>query len=276
MVKDCQGKYSKCITALTPTICRLMNVNLPSFCKEDAIESLIEAVQSKRITRIEKCLVYAPDALGTYFYKKNTEIFKSISGHTDIEVPLLSVFPSKTPVCFASMFTGVMPEVHGIMEYKKPVLECDTIFDVLVRGEKKAAIVAVTKSSIDCIFRSRNIDYFSEIYDRQVTEKAIKLIEANEHDFIVAYHQEYDDTLHKTTQESSEAIEASKRHADSFIKLAKCCESAWKGHNYLIMFTPDHGAHIDPDTGKGTHGLDIPEDMAVTHFYGIHRAEEKI
>lgn len=275
MLKEYNCEKSVCITAVTPTICRLMNINLPSVCNEDAIESLVEEALSKGITRIEKCLIYAPDAIGTYFYKRHTDILSSVIEFAPFEIPLLSIFPPKTPVCFASMFTGVMPEVHGIRQYEKPVIEIETLFDAMIDSGKKTAIAAVADSSIDRIFRNRKIDYFSEIYDEQVTERTLWLINENNHDFIVAYHQEYDDTIHKTTPESTEAVNAAKRHADSFRKLAKCCESAWQEYNYSIMFTPDHGTHIDPDTGKGTHGKNIPEDMEVTHFYGLYSSRAK-
>ena len=274
MTKKWHYEDSNCITSVTPTICKLMKIAPPSCSDGDIIQSLIERAEVKQISQIEKCLLYAPDAIGTHLYKKYSDLFAGVLQHAPIEVSLCSVVPPKTPVCFASMFTGAMPDMHGIQEYKKPVLKCDTLFDALIRGGKKVAIVAVANSSIDCIFRDRKIDYFSEIYDEQVTSRAIQLIEANEHDFIVAYHQEYDDTLHKSTPESEEAIEAVKNHVDSFVKIAKYCELAWRKYDRLIMFTPDHGAHVDPDTGRGTHGKDIPEDMEICHFCNIASGNE--
>lgn len=269
MSKKWHYEDSNCIISVTPTICKLMKITPPSCSDGDIIQSLVERSEVKQISQIEKCLIYAPDAIGTNLYKKYPSLFADILQHAPIKVNLYSVVPPKTPVCFASMFTGAMPNIHGIQEYKKSVLECDTLFDALIRAGKKVAIVAVANSSIDCIFRNRNIDYFSEIYDEQVTSRTIQLIEANEHDFIVAYHQEYDDALHKSTPESEIAIEAVKNHVDSFVKIAKHCKLAWGKYHRLIMFTPDHGAHIDPDTGRGTHGKDISEDMEIYHFYNI-------
>lgn len=275
MTKQRHYEVSNCITSVTPTICKLMKIT-PPFCSEgDVIQSLVEKTEVKRILQIEKCLLYAPDAIGKDLYKKHPCLFVDILQYAPIEVSLCSVVPPKTPVCFASMFTGAMPDIHGIQEYKKTILECDTLFDALIRGGKKIAIVAVANSSIDCIFRNRNIDYFSEIYDEQVTSRTIQLIEADEHDFIVAYHQEYDDTLHKSTPESKEAIQAVKNHVDSFVRIAKHYESAWGKYDRMIMFTPDHGAHIDSDTGTGTHGKDIPEDMEIYHFCNIASGKRK-
>ena len=207
-------------------------------------------------------------------YEKYSSLFAEVLRYAPIKVPLYSVFPPKTPVCYASMFTGAMPEVHGIREYEKPVLKCDTLFDALIRNSKKIAIAAVANSSIDLIFRNRDIDYFSEKYDAQVTNRAVQLLELDKHHFIIAYHQEYDDILHKSTPQSEQAIKAIKKHVSSFIEIAQVCERSWKNYNRLIIFGPDHGAHSDPNTGKGCHGEDIPEDMQVYHFYGLYRGAD--
>jgi hypothetical protein len=169
------------------------------------------------------------------------------------------------------MFTGRPPASHGIRTYEKPVLRCETLFDRLVSAGKRVAIVAVRDSSIDRIFRGRAIDYFSERYDPEVTERTLRLLEEDRHDFVLAYHQEYDDTLHRTTPRSEEAVEALKKHVDAFVRLARAAHEHWAPYDRVLGFVPDHGAHVDPQTGKGTHGLDIPEDMEVRHFYGVFR-----
>ena len=233
------------------------------------IQSVVQAVETEGIRKIDKCLVYAPDAIGTHFFQKYSSLFEKVLKHTSLNVSLCSVYPPKTPVCFASMFTGGLPESHGIMAYERPVLQCDTIFDALIRDGKKVAIVAVANSSIDLIFRDRKIDYYSEKYDEQVTKRTIELLESDKHDFILAYHQEYDDTLHKTTPQSERAIQAVKRHIDSFDRIGSAFELHWKHYNRIIMFAPDHGAHIDSDSQKGSHGENIPEDMRIQHFIGI-------
>jgi hypothetical protein len=51
--------------------------------------------------------------------------------------------------------------------------------------------------------------------------------------------------------------------------MAEAANQHWKDKGHVVAFTPDHGAHIDPSTGKGDHGLDIPEDMNLFHCYGI-------
>jgi len=182
------------------------------------------------------------------------------------------MMPPKTPVCFASMFTGAPPEVHGIRKYERPVLTCDTLFDALARAGKRAAIVAVKDCSMDIIFRNRPIDYFTEDDDQQVTGRALELVRDDKHDFIVAYNQEYDDTLHRTRHDGPEALAAARRHVETFERLLQATEESWAAHGRVLIFAPDHGAHFDSAKGKGDHGEDIPEDMDVLHFWRVRPA----
>jgi hypothetical protein len=265
-----------CITSITPTLCKLMGISPPATAKGNALDGVIQAAQANLgHPYIEKCLIYCPDAIGTKLYRKYGYYFGPIMNRTTVVTPLLCVVPPKTPVCFASMFTGALPEIHGIKMYEKPVLKCDTIFDALVRAGKQTAIVAKEDSSIGRIFRERRIDYFFEKYDQEVTKRSINLLETNRHDFIVAYHQEYDDSLHATEPESKTSLSALQNHIRSFDLLAKECKEKWKASRYLIIFAPDHGAHIDSVTGKGTHGENIPDDMEVTHFFGFGGSKRK-
>ena len=117
--------------------------------------------------------------------------------------------------------------------------------------------------------------YYSEEYDEQVNDRAIQLIKNKGLDFILVYNQEYDDSLHSTGIESPQSITAMKNHVQSFIKLFETCEVNWSGYNRAYLFAPDHGAHDDPDTGTGTHGEDIPEDMEIIHFWGIYKKGSK-
>jgi hypothetical protein len=43
---------------------------------------------------------------------------------------------------------------------------------------------------------------------------------------------------------------------------------AWRGHNTVYGFCPDHGCHAI-DGNLGSHGLDMAEDMDIFHIYGF-------
>lgn len=216
---------------------------------------------------VKKLLIYAPDAIGRLMVEKLPAEFRAVEAVAAIKVSLQSVFPPKTPVCFASMFSGLSPDGHGIRRYEKPVLSCRTIFDVLPQRGIRTAIVAVKDSSIDLIFRGREVSYYSEPSDQDVTARALALIAGGAHDCVLAYHQNYDDILHASDPWNASALEAAREHARAFLKLAAAADKAWGGLPRALLFAPDHGAHIDPADGKGTHGEDIPDDMDVFHFW---------
>ncbi|MDO9183707.1 MAG: alkaline phosphatase family protein [Bacteriovorax sp.] len=251
------------LRSFTPTLCRAMGVPLPKLAKVDPYLDL-----SNLKTNITKALLFCPDAFGNHALKKLPELHQSIKESSTHEVELLSIFPPITPVCFASLFTGATPEEHGILHYEKPVLKCDTLFDALIRAGKKVAIVAVKNSSIDILFRERNLDYFSMDYDPLVSVKALELLSQNKHDVIVVYHQEYDDLLHDSGLFSELAVKALEHHVASWKLLVREASKAWK-QNFLVSFTPDHGGHIDSKNGFGDHGEDSPEDMELRHFFYI-------
>ncbi len=265
----------KNITSITPTICSLMDVPLPSISTEDVIDDILFINKKKSKNVITKCLLYAPDGIGYFLTIRYKDQFKKMAAIAPYSIRLCSVYPPKTPICFASMFTGALPKIHGRERSERTVLKCETIFDTFIKAGKKIAIVAVRSSSIDLIFRERKLDYFSEETDEKVTSRAVELLKQDQHDLIIVYHQEYDDLLHETTPVSPRAIIAMNNHIESFIELGNAFNKFWKKYNRLILFTPDHGAHISREDGRGTHGNNIPEDMVIRHYYNVEKGENK-
>ena len=183
---------------------------------------------------------------------------------------MLSVMPSVTPVCFASMYSGVMPDVHGIKRYEKPVLTVDTIFDYFIRAGKKPAIVSTSGDSISKIFLNRDMEYF--IYDEidEVNQKASELIKEDRFDLIVIYNGDYDSTMHKHGPEAEESLKALESNVNYYDRMVNQIKADWANHNVFYGFCPDHGCH-EIDGECGSHGLDMQEDMNVIHFYGINK-----
>ncbi len=260
------------IASVTPTICSLAGVAPPKDSGAQPIDTvLILAAKMLNGKKVEKTLIYAPDAIGEGLYRDYEKFFSGIKQLAPLEVEMKSVLPTWTPVCFSSMFTGAQPEVHGIRKYEKPVLGCDTLFDAFARAKKNVAIVAVKGSSIDLVFRNRKIDYYTEEYDPQVEARVLDILNAKDYDLILVYHQEYDDLMHASTPRDPKALLAFKRHLKSFETLAAAFNERYTSKNRVVAFTPDHGTHIDPTTGKGAHGTDSPDDVDVRHFWGINK-----
>jgi len=261
------------IRSVTPTLCRLMGIDPPAASNAPPLESVLDAWSLRlEAPTVDRVLVYAADAIGRVFFDNHPDLKQRLVDATDLAGELQAMRPPKTPVCFASMFTGALPEVHGIRKYERPVLTCDTLFDVLARAGKRAAIVAVKDCSMDTIFRNRPIDYFSEENDAGVLERTLALLKAGAHDIIVSYNQDYDDTLHATRHDGPVAVAAARRHVETFMTLWQAVEDRWAGHSRALVFVSAHGAHFDVAKGRGDHCEDIPEDMDVMHFWRVRPA----
>lgn len=262
-------RNSVCITTVADTVSSIMGVE-----RKETLNPVLLKLAEKKLgkERADRAVLYNPDAVALWLYQKYTDLFSDALISSDIALPMLSVMPSVTPVCFASMYTGVMPEIHGIQKYEKPVLTVNTIFDTFIEAGKKCAIVSTARDSISCIFLEREMDYF--IYENleDVNKKALELIDEDNYDLIVIYNGNYDGTMHKFGPESEESINALKHNIAFYNELVEKIKSSWKDHNVLYGFMPDHGCHeIDGDCGS--HGLDMEEDMNIIHFYGIKTKE---
>ncbi len=260
------------IRTLTPTICRLMDVKPPQYSTAEVQKKLIAAMKRDGIEKIDKCLIYAPDGIGRTIQVKYPDLFKGILQIINHSEPLQSVYPPMTPICFAAMFTGASPDVNGISTYIKPVIKTDTIFDAMLAAGKKVAIIAVTNCSIDLMYKERTLDYFSEPDDAHVIETALNVID--KYDFMVIYNQEYDSTLHRNDPYGEACLNAVVHHNEAYIKLAGAVNNAWENYCRLLVYAPDHGAHLNPDGNIGTHGQNIPEDMDLLHHYVYFPAKQ--
>jgi hypothetical protein len=232
------------------------------------VVAIKEIVDKKAGGRVDRMLLYNPDAVGEWIYEKYYDLFYNVRKYTDVSVDFLTAFPPKTPVCFATMYTGAEPAVHGITHYEKPVLKVDTFFDALPDSGKKVAMVAVANQSIPRIFAELDIDYYLMKYDDEVVEKALELIAEDKYDVIEIYNQEYDDKMHRSWPTSRIAVNALRHYNASFGKLMEAVSAHWKDHDTLVAFSTDHGVH-KPLFGLGAHGKNIPKDMNIRHFFGV-------
>ena len=227
-----------------------------------------EAFEGKKADRI---FMYNPDAIAQWICEKYPEFLKEVTALTDLQLPLRSVMPSVTPVCFGTMYTGAQPEVHGIRRYEKPVIAIDTIFDALIRAGKKPVILGDNQCSMGKIFLNRDMDYF--LYDtvEEINAKAAQLILEDQYDFIAIYNGNYDSRMHKVGPEDVHALGELRYNAKAFGMFCELIKSNWQGHTTLMGFAMDHGCH-EIDGGCGSHGLDMPEDLNIVHLYNIYGA----
>ena len=226
--------------------------------------------------KVDRVVMYNPDAIAQWIYEKYPAFLQETKIRTDVEVPLASVMPSVTPVCFGTMYTGAQPQVHGIQKYEKPVITIETIFDALIAAGKKPVLITYEKCSLSRIFLERNMDYFhfedGDISD--VNAKAIETMLRDEHDFIVIYNGNYDSVMHKNGPESAKSLAELRVNDHMFACISNLIKEHWKHHNTLVGFAMDHGCH-EIDGNCGSHGLDMPEDLNIVHLYKGYPKEKK-
>lgn len=252
------------LTGIAASITEALGVKAPDSA-ENALDIMTRFTSGKKIDRV---LMYNPDAVALWLFEKYTDIFAPVMLNTQLTLPLQTVMPSVTPVCFATMYTGTQPDIHGIKAYRKPVVKTDSVFDALIRAGKKPCIVSTGEDSMSKIFLERDMDYFIVETPDEANEKAIELIKEDKYDLICVYNGNYDAVMHKVSPEGEEAIEALRHNTAAFAKLADAVRENWQSHTTLIGFAPDHGCH-EIDGKSGGHGLMMPEDMNIIHFYGV-------
>lgn len=270
MVKgDSEMKYNKnSLDTLCGALAYAMGITAPKESAEKNADIVSYIDKSLNGEKVDRIFMYNPDAIGQWIYEKYPYLFKEAEEIADIKLPLRAVMPSVTPVCFGTMYTGAQPEVHGIQAYVKPVITIDTIFDALIRAGKKPVIVTDAKSSLAKIYLNRKMDYY--VYETldEVNAKAAELIQKDEYDFYVVYNCNYDSQMHKTGPESIEALSEIKANSRTFAMFSAMIKEHWKSHNTLLGFAMDHGCH-EIDGGCGSHGLEMPEDLNITHLYKL-------
>lgn len=258
------------LTHFAATVATVFRIEPPKHA-EPPLESVCEKVRKLSPGLLDRVVIYNPDAVAQWLVRKHGAMFKSVFEHAPIELPMTTMMPSVTPVCFGTMYTGARPEVHGIQVYAKPVIKIDTLFDSLLRAGKRPVIVATEGSSMSRIFLERKMDYFIFADAHAALKKAQELIEQDQHDFIVVYNGDYDSAMHRTGTESKASLEALRFQVEGFDALAKCIKKHWTKHNTLLAFSTDHGVH-DAEGSKGTigkHGTKLPEDINILHCLGV-------
>jgi len=217
--------------------------------------------------KAQRILIHCPDAVGDIHYQKHPELLRRVENIADIKLLSTAVFPSVTPVCFCTMFSGASPEVHGFKKWEQKIVTVETIFEIFANAGKSVAIVA-KDSSMARIFRNRKIDYYTLRSDDIARRLTNRLIEEDEYDLIVSYTWQFDHCGHHNGPDSPEALAALKYCVESFEEYAAQVEKYWSKYNRVLVWAPDHGNHR-VDEVSGSHGKDIPEDMLVNHFYRI-------
>lgn len=252
----------------TRTVAQIAGIPAPekSICANTAVTKRAAIEFSNKTA--DRVFLYNPDAIANWLFRKYTQLFEPAMNCTSLQIPIRTVLPSVTPVCFASMYTGALPEVHGIMEYSKPVVKTDTLFDAYIRENKKPVIISTKGNSMSEIFLERDMDYYIYNTPEDCNDKAEELIRRDEYDMIVLYNGDYDASMHRSGPEAQVSLDILSKNIEVFARISNTIKAYWQKHRTLLAFLPDHGCH-EIEGNLGSHGLDMPEDMEIVHMYSF-------
>ena len=257
------------IASVTPTLCALCGVRAPFDGEAPPLQAVLAlARETLGGEPVRRCLVFAPDALGDQFAAARPDLVAAVAAIAPLAVPLRSIDPPWTPVCFASMFTGAPPRATASGNTRS---RCSPSTPSSTRSFARGAAWPSSRcadSSMDLIFRGRALDYFTEKYDPWVTEKALSLVAADRDDLVMlppGVRRRHA----RARPRPSRGARGARNHVEAFADLAAAVEGAWARHPRALVFAPDHGAHPDPSTGGGTHGPPTPADMDLAHCWAV-------
>jgi len=74
-----------CITSVTPTICKLMGIKPPAVSDQNCLDHVIQATRCNGVENVEKCLVFAPDAIGIQMFLDYRQVFATVLEHAPIK-----------------------------------------------------------------------------------------------------------------------------------------------------------------------------------------------
>lgn len=265
-------RHGQSLDRLCAALAYVMGVEAPEKAAPACTELCAYADRAFSGRKADRLLMYNPDAIGDWVYRKYAEYLPEAIAKHALEIPFETVMPSVTPVCFATMYTGAQPQVHGIQAYEKPVLTIDTLFDALLRAGKKVVILGDPDCSVLHIFLERNMEYIPCSTEAECLARTAELILKDEHDVIICYNGNYDARMHKFGPESPNALAELRCNAQAFGMLSALVERNWKQHDALVGFAMDHGCH-EIHGGCGSHGLDMPEDIDIRHLYQAYPAQ---
>lgn len=253
------------MTQLAPTISAILGARPPAGA---AAQPVAEVVSD--LAGCDRLAVVVIDALGlsTWASFPGTTPFLDRLSARHLAT-MRSVLPAITPVNFATMATGAMPEVHRVA-VRTDSLAIETIFDVLRLAGKSSAVAARTRSTLGILLahladRSR---LAADNLDESVLAKARHVLAEDRPDFLMVQSLDVDDASHARGPGSAEAGAAV---TNSDRRLGALARDLAAG-GYALIVLADHGQHlaepIDNDpVHVGTHSGRVEEDVLVPFIW---------
>lgn len=253
------ARPERSLTALAPTFCALLGLPQPPTMPDRPLAPVLDD-----LGRVERLLVLLVDALGVETWMRHRARMPFVSAlFARRLIPLESVIPTITPVCFATIASGVQPAIHQVAD-RQGAFAVPTIFTVLGQAGVDHCVVGRAKSSANLLyarFATRSRIARSNL-DNRVEELVRDELRLGRARFLFCQLLDVDSAGHAGGPSGPESAEAC---TGTDARAARIFAVAGEA-GYASLLIADHGQH---DTGRdggvrGAHnGVTYPGDLVV-------------
>ncbi|MCL2353257.1 MAG: alkaline phosphatase family protein [Defluviitaleaceae bacterium] len=216
---------------------------------DDALQLLSEG---------ERVMLVVVDGWGWHMHQYFADVQPFLAAQNLLKA--YTVFPPYTPVAMSSIFTGELPNVHGVHDRATRVMNGQDIFDK-ARELGKSSIrvqggVGIVQTSTTPILIPNRDNPFDT--DQAVLDATLSRVDGA--DFMFVHFNVIDATAHTYGPYSPQNREAMAFVDDALSQLAE----AWGG---VMIITADHGQHhLGQDGRMGDHLWISHEDIFVPYI----------
>jgi len=176
-----------------------------------------------------------------------------------------TVAPSFTLPTHMSMFRGVAPQKHGVLDnvYRPSAGAFPSVLDIARQNGRTTAMFYSWEQLRDLSAHgSLTVSYCRDGYvtagvDHIIAEQAARVIVSEQPDLAVVYLCESDLVGHKAGWMSPAYIKSIENMDNALGQLVEDLEQTGVLSHYTLLLLADHGGH------GNTHGSDHPEDMTI-------------
>lgn len=265
------------MTRFAATVSEIVGIQ-PPMQADQPVDWFTDILKKELDGTAKRILIFSVDAVPLWLIRKYTDMFGLVYKNAPITLPFRSVIPTITPIDYAAMFSGALPEVNGVDRYLQPILsaelaqpllKADSLIAAVVRAGLKTAVVTCSNGCIASMLSQSKADFFiiDGDDDAAMFTCAQEKIESGKYDFVFLYQLGFDYAMHAEGPESIKALNVLETIIKRFDILCDSVRRNWDG-NSLVVFNCDHGAHCNADASHGNHGTDTSGDTDILHFFG--------
>lgn len=246
-MKLIKPNYQECLTNLTNSL--LKYYHLDSY--HESLEELDEILEKKDYKNIVLILY---DGMGSKLLERNLTKDSFMNTHKVRDI--YAVFPPTTTASTTSVLSGKNPNEHGWLGWDLYFSEIDrvvTMFhntykdteqivgkeDISKKTYPKESILEKIKTRVNTVglfpFQETQYSTLEEMHN-----KILEICNNNKNNFIYAYYDNPDSTMHKTGTDSKQTLEVFQKINNSTEKLCKNLKDT------LVIIIADHG-HINSE-----------------------------